>query len=65
MWIFSRYGMFSIAAKGDNVEVRARCKKHLEKLSKRFEFMLLKPKILQLKNRDYSFRIKLDKFVWA
>ena len=44
--------------------MRARCKQHLERLSKRLEFMLVKSKILELKNRDYPFRIKIPKHSW-
>ena len=68
MWIFTRYGFFSIAvspnAGPSEVMVRARSRTHLENLQGRFSTL----KALEIKewqNRDYSFRIVTSKKHWA
>lgn len=72
MWIFTRYGFYSIAcAHGSSgaldpevVMVRARHATHLIRLQKRFP-VLAQVEILNLPNRDYRYRLVIPKHVWA
>lgn len=75
MWIFTRYGFFSIAAAKadggqshtpdpDKVMVRARQKRHLQNLQKRFP-QLADVEILSGKSTDYRYRIIIPKSVWS
>ncbi len=75
MWIFSIYGMYSIACASkrvngieqldtETVMVRARTKQHLENLQERFDF-LRQYKILSWNNRDYRWRFICPKHIWA
>jgi hypothetical protein len=72
MWIFSRYGFFSIACarKADGsvdpetVMVRARRKAHLAALQKRFA-ELAGAEVVTLEQRDYRYRIIVPKEFWA
>ena len=62
MWIYSIYGMFSVAVTGNTVWVRARNKKHLEALQHRFQFsgaILVTPP-----PNDYGWRVRLSRAVW-
>jgi hypothetical protein len=71
MWIFTRYGFFSVvcAKAQDGVTldestlmVRARVRGHLERLLQRFP--ALRCNIVQTKDTDYAYRIIVDKDVW-
>ncbi|HEY6337887.1 MAG TPA: hypothetical protein VIW68_05290 [Candidatus Sulfotelmatobacter sp.] len=70
MWIFTRYGFYSIAcaSKPDGsldpqfIMVRARCKAHLTGLQERFP--KLGGEILESPKRDYRFRLILSKVSW-
>jgi len=72
MWVFTRYGFYSIAcaSKPDgsldsqSVMVRARCIDHLRSLRKRFP-TLSGGKILEWRNRDYRYRLIVPKASWA
>jgi hypothetical protein len=72
MWVFTRYGFYSIACsqKPDgslddmSVMVRARCIAHLRSLQKRFPALAV-GKILELPNRDYRYRLIIPKASWA
>ena len=72
MWVFTRYGFYSIAcaSKSDgsldkqSVMVRARCIAHLQGLQKRFPALAV-GKILELPNRDYGYRLILPKSSWV
>ncbi len=72
MWIFTRYGFYSIAcaSKPDgsldiqSVMVRARCIAHLRGLQKRFPALAV-GKILELPNRDYRYRLIIPKASWT
>ena len=72
MWIFTRYGFYSIACADkpgtkiidpDTVMVRARVKKHLNNLQDRFT-TLADTKILTLQGHDYDFRMLIPKSTW-
>jgi hypothetical protein len=73
MWIFTRYGFYSVACvdfpgtrriNPDVVMVRARVRKHLVNLQQRFPSLAL-IKIFTLPGRDYAFRFVVAKAVWA
>jgi len=72
MWIFSRYGFYSVACardiKGnidpDLVMVRSRMREHLVQLKVRFPQIALNPIECSLKN-DYMFRLFMPKKQWA
>lgn len=74
MWIFTSDGFFSVVcARKDNVPgtvdpknlmVRARKRKHLKRLKKRFK-ALRKCEIHQDAGTDYAFRIFVRKSVWV
>jgi hypothetical protein len=66
MWLFTRYGFFSIAEAdngGSKLMVRARAKKHLEALQTRFP-ELAKLTILRRLNRDYKWRLIVPRAIW-
>ena len=74
MWIFTRYGFYSVAtaqgadaaeAAGSSkrVMIRARSRSHLQNLQHRFG-ALSGLEILKWPHRDYRFRIIADKDVW-
>ena len=74
MWVFTRYGFFSIAcaSKADGkldaetVMVRARLREHLKALQERFaETEIGKAEILNWSQRDYRYRIVVPKAAWA
>lgn len=63
MWIFCKDGFFSaVEHRSDDskVMVRARLKRDITRLAKRF-----KAKVIELPNRDYAYRIVIDKTDWA
>jgi hypothetical protein len=72
MWIFTRYGFYSIAcadAAGGGVDphtlmIRARRRAHLEKLQARFA-SLGHTQIKVTPGRDYRYRIVVPKQVWV
>ena len=72
MWLFTRYGFYSIAcAHGTDgsvnkkkLMIRARRFNHLKNLQTRFHF-LSESEIVRLPNRDYRYRIVVAKEVWA
>lgn len=74
MWIFTRYGFFSIAcANGEGgavdenaVMVRARSREHLEGLRERFSNTpIAAAPILSDAGTDYKFRVIIPKAEWA
>lgn len=77
MWVFTKYGFFSAvcAWEGDGqhpgtvdpkrLMVRARLRKHLEALQKRFPDMLGNCQVREFPSSDYAFRIFVDKSVWS
>ena len=62
MWLFTRYGFFSVVWKRDRIQIRARCRRHLESLKKRFPFLL--GGILELPDADYRYRVETDRESW-
>jgi hypothetical protein len=72
MWIFTRYGFFSIACArrpdgspdSQTVMVRSRRKAHLQSLQSRFQ-EIATAEIVVLPERDYRYRLILPKAVWA
>lgn len=76
MWLFTRYGMFSVtnARKGrgrpgapldpKRLQVRARSRRHLELLARRFRSLRRYP-IIETPHADYRFRIIVRRRVWA
>jgi len=74
MWIFTRYGFFSIACANktdgtidpDNLMVRARLHEHLVSLRDRFpDSEIGKAEILSWDGRDYKYRIIVSKVAWV
>jgi hypothetical protein len=74
MWIFTRYGFFSIACADkpdgtinpDVVMVRARLQEHLVSLKSRFpDSEIAKGEILRWDGRDYRYRIIVPKVAWV
>ena len=73
MWIFSKFGFYSIASarKTDNsidprrVMVRARNPEHLENLKKRFPKQLNGNVVIVTPDADYQWRVIVEKNVWA
>jgi hypothetical protein len=72
MWIFVRYGFYSIACASkpdgsrdkETVMVRARCKDHLQNLRNRFP-ALANAEIVVMPSRDYRYRLVTPKRVWV
>jgi hypothetical protein len=72
MWVFTRYGFYSIACASrpdgspDNqsVMVRSRCISHLESLQTRSPKLAV-GKILELPNRDCRYRLIVPKASWT
>jgi hypothetical protein len=72
MWVFTRYGFYSIACAAqadgspdpDTVMVRARAEEHLRALQMRFPD-LAAAGIVTSPDQDYRYRIFLPKRVWA
>jgi hypothetical protein len=66
MWIMSRHGFFSVVKKpscsNGELEVRARCRKDLERLKKQTGS---KSKILTNAGTDYPFRTRMRQEIWA
>ena len=77
MWIFTRYGFVSVVGArhkqgepGQGVDpdllmVRARTRRHLKALMKRFPEELGGREIREFDGTDYAFRIFVEKAVWA
>ena len=74
MWVFTRYGFFSIACARnkngsidiDRVMVRARMRKHLDNLRERFpDSAFGRAEILRDAGTDYLFRVIVAKSEWA
>jgi len=71
MWVFTRYGFYSIACadKPDGslhdqpLMVRARCKSHLRNLQKRFPALAVGD-IVELPQHDYRYRLIIPKASW-
>jgi hypothetical protein len=72
MWLFTRYGFYSIACgtapsgsqDPNSVMVRARRIDHLQALQQRFSELASAP-IVQLPHRDYRYRVIVAKDLWA
>ncbi len=72
MWIFTRYGFYSIACArkpdgkidSDTIMIRARASSHLTNLKRRFP-SLEKAELVTLPSRDYRYRLIVAKAVWA
>ena len=63
MWLFVRYGFFSISIFDGKFTVRARMKKHLEALQTRFPGLTQYP-IETHPDRDYRYRIYVPRPTW-
>jgi len=75
MWLFTQYGFYSVVCARDlagnparvdpdTLTVRARCRRHLELLQKRFP-QLATLEIADSTNTDYRFHVVVPKTVWA
>ena len=62
MWLFTRYGFFSVSLFEKKNSIRARSKEHLELLMERFP--ALNQKVLVLVGTDYRYRILVVRKVW-
>lgn len=70
MWVFTEIGFFSAVASPDNgatkVAVRARVKQDAERLvALLVELGHAAPDVLQLKGRDYPYRVIIEREMWA
>lgn len=75
MWLFTKYGFFSVvSAKDDSGQsaecansmmIRTRLKSHLKLLYKRFPDKLATVKAFETPLSDYRFRIIVSKPIWA
>lgn len=74
MWLFTRYGFFSVACAKDKdgkndpniVMVRSRSRQHLENLQKRFpDSTLGNAEIRDSVGTDYKYRVILPKIEWV
>jgi hypothetical protein len=67
MWIFTRYGFFSISCPEwckNELQVRARARKHLAALQERFQY-LRSFEIRETPDADYRYRILVPKQMWS
>jgi hypothetical protein len=66
MWIFSRYGFYSVTA-GDNkkLQIRARNKDHLYNLKDEFPEIFKDRKLIELPSRDYRYRYIVTPEEWS
>tara|TARA_Y100000034_G_C6900069_1_gene415942 strand:- start:1502 stop:1876 length:375 start_codon:yes stop_codon:yes gene_type:complete len=75
MWLFTKYGFFSVVCARqeenspltidlDKVMVRARKKKHLQNLKHRFIELIGNCQIIMTSGRDYPCRMVIAKDVW-
>lgn len=67
MWLFTKYGMYSVVVSRENPEIvmiRARDRQHLLNLKKRFN-LPKQPSILTTKDADYRYRLIASKEAWA
>jgi hypothetical protein len=65
MWLFTRYGFFSVVCAHGTTQtmmIRARCRRHLAALLKRFSW--LPKKIRENNGTDYRYRILVAKDDW-
>lgn len=71
MWLFTRYGFFSVVQdhqKRKNVLIRARNRKHLEDLFVSLDFHTphsAKEVIEETPDRDYRYRVSVDRRAYA
>jgi hypothetical protein len=63
MWLFTRYGFYSISVYDGKFTVRARLRKHLTVLQRRFP-VLSKYQVEVMPERDYRYRLYVDRDVW-
>jgi hypothetical protein len=63
MWLFTRYGFYSISVYDGKFTVRARLRKHLTVLQHRFP-VLSKYQVEVMPERDYRYRLYVDRDVW-
>lgn len=63
MWIFTKYGFFSIVYKNNAVNVRTRIADFLDKLHEKFPELQKYP-IVQIDHQDYQYRILVPQHVW-
>jgi len=64
MWLFTRYGFFSVAVFRDLVVLRARKLLHLENLRRRFRSRIGRRRIAETKLKDYRWRLTLGMGAW-
>lgn len=58
MWLFTKHGFFSCVRSGDDIVIRARSRRHLLALRKRFEDLKEHP-IEENAGTDYRYRIRI------
>jgi hypothetical protein len=72
MWLFTRYGFYSVACANkpdgsldkETVMLRARREEHLQNLCGRFP-AISDSEVVTMANRDYRYRLILPKQVWV
>ncbi len=66
MWLFTRYGFFSVVEKEKGkLTVRARVKRDLENLKNKYKMELGECEILENVGTDYEYRIIYDKKLFS
>lgn len=65
MWIFTRYGFYSVSFQKNRMAVRARVRRHLERLVERFPEELQGTGIAVSDHADYRYRIHADRENWV
>jgi len=64
MWLFTRYGFFSVSVYDKRqFAIRTRAKKHLEQLQARLPF-LKRYEIIEDQRKDYRWRIIIPRNIW-
>lgn len=58
MWLFTRYGFYSISVRGYSVQFRARVKAHLQALKLRFPWLV--GRIVISPGTDYRYRLEMS-----
>ncbi len=69
MWVFNKDGFFSAVfdryCNRGELMIRSRCKEDLRRLCKKLHGYCDKSQILETKQGDYRYRMKINKHMWA
>lgn len=69
LWVFNKDGFFSAVfdrhCNRGELMIRSRCQEDLRRLCKKLHGYCDKSQILETKNADYRYRMKISKYMWA